>query len=89
MCVFRQGDYEGAYLVFPRYRVAIEAPDNSVVIADSNQLHGVSEITGEGTRYSCVCYCDRRLATKGPTGKPEKLIGVAGKKNASTLEEFL
>ena len=89
MCVFRQGDYDGAYLVFPRYRIAIEAPDNSVVIADSNQLHGVSEITGEGTRYSCVCYCDRRLATKGPTGKPEKLIGVAGKKNASTLEEFL
>ena len=89
MSCFREGEYEGAYLVFPRYGVAIDAPDNSVIIADSNQLHGVSEISGEGTRYSCVCYCDRRLATKGPTGKPEKLIGVAAKKTASNLEEFL
>ena len=34
MCVFREGDYDGAYLCFPLYGVAIDAPDNSVVIAD-------------------------------------------------------
>ena len=41
MCVFRQGDFSGAYLTFPRYGIAIDAPDNSVVIADSREIHGV------------------------------------------------
>ena len=54
MCVFRQGDYDGAFLTFPRYGVAIDAPDNSVVIADSLEVHGVTEITGNGERFSCV-----------------------------------
>ena len=31
MCVFRQGDYDGAFLTFPRYGVAVNIPDNSVV----------------------------------------------------------
>jgi hypothetical protein len=75
MCVFRKGQYDGAYLVFPRYGIAIDAPDNSIVIADSKELHGVSKIMGNGERFSCVAYCDVRTATKGPTGKKEKLIG--------------
>jgi head-tail adaptor len=75
MCVFRKGDYTGAYLVFPRYGIAIDAPDNSVLIADSRELHGVSDISGTGERFSCVAYCDVRTATKGPKGKSEKLIG--------------
>ncbi len=75
MCVFRKGDYNGANLVFPRYGIAINAPDNSVVIADSKELHGVSKISGNGERFSCVAYCDVRTATKGPSGKKEKLIG--------------
>ena len=74
MCVFREGDYTGAYLTFPRYGVAIDAPDNSVVIADSRQVHGVTEIHGTGQRFSCVAYCDNRLATKGVAGKSERLI---------------
>ena len=28
MSCFREGDYGGAYLVFPRYGIAIDAPDN-------------------------------------------------------------
>ena len=75
MCHFRDGDYTGAYLCFPRYGVAIDAPDNSVIIADSLELHGVTPIEGEGTRYTCVAYCDRRLATMGQLGKTPKLIG--------------
>ena len=75
MCHFRDGQYEGAYLTFPRYGVAIDAPDNSVIIADSLELHGVTPIKGEGTRYTCVAYCDRRLATMGQLGKTPKKIG--------------
>ena len=86
MCVFKNGDYDGAYLTFPRYRLAIDAPDNSVVIADSRQVHGVTPITGKGERFSCVAYCDNRLATKGVAGKSEKLIGKYAKNG--TLEGF-
>ena len=86
MCVFREGDYTGAYLTFPRYGVAIDAPDNSVVIADSLQIHGVTPISGKGERFSCVAYCDNRLATKGSKARTPKPIGKYAKPN--TLEEF-
>ena len=89
MCVFREGEYTGAYLTFPRYGIAIDAPDNSVVIADSRQVHGVTEIHGTGQRFSCVAYCDNRLATKGVAGKSERLIGKAAGKQTGNLEEFI
>ena len=87
MCHFRDGDYTGAYLTFPRYGVAIDAPDNSVIIADSLELHGVTPIKGEGTRYTCVAYCDRRLATMGQLGKTPKKIGRFS--DGGNLGEFL
>ena len=87
MCHFRDGEYEGAYLTFPRYKVAIDAPDNSVIIADSLELHGVTPIRGEGTRYTCVAYCDRRLATMGQLGKTPKKIGKYS--DGGTLGKFL
>ena len=54
MSCFREGDYDGAYLVFPRYGITIDAPDNSVIIADSNQVHGVTQIEGKDKRFTCV-----------------------------------
>jgi len=87
MCHFRDKEYEGAYLTFPRYKIAIDAPDNSVIIADSLELHGVTPIKGEGTRYTCVAYCDRRLATMGQLGKTPKMIGKYN--DGATLGEFL
>jgi len=89
MCVFRQGDFTGAYLTFPRYSVAIDAPDNSCVIADSRQVHGVTQIEGNGERFSCVAYCDNRLATIGAAGKSERLIGKYASKEIGNLETFL
>tara|TARA_Y100001973_G_C5200014_1_gene336914 strand:- start:2136 stop:3092 length:957 start_codon:yes stop_codon:yes gene_type:complete len=87
MCHFRDGEYTGAYLCFPRYGIAINAPHNSVIIADSLEFHGVTPIEGEGTRYTCVAYCDRRLATKGQLGKTVKKIGKYS--DNATLENFL
>ena len=76
MAVFREGPaYQGAYLLFPRYGIGIDAPDNSVVIAQSLEIHGVSPIRGNGVRLSCVAYCDNRLAELGAAGKPERKIG--------------
>ena len=87
MAHFRDGDYTGGYLVFPRYKLAIEFPDNCVIIGDSLELHGVSPVYGEGTRFSCIAYCDRRLATEGQMGKSIKKIGKNA--NIATLENFL
>jgi hypothetical protein len=65
MCVFRVGKYQGGYLVFPRWEVAIDAEDGDIILSDSSQLHGVSPIIGYGTRLSCVAHCDDGLATMG------------------------
>ena len=88
MNCFRDGDYSGAYLCFPRYGIAIDAPDNSVICADSSELHGVTYIKGNGTRYTTTAYCDNRLATQGAAGKPERLIGKVAKENENNLESF-
>ena len=89
MSCMRDGDYTGAYLTFPRYGIAIDAPDNSVIIADSNEVHGVTPIEGNGQRFTCVAYCDNRLATKGVAGKSERKIGRFAKNESGDLSEFL
>ena len=72
MCVFRVGKYKGAYLIFPRWEVAVDVDDGDIILANSSQIHGVSQIIGYGTRLSCVAYCDDGLATMGGLGKKEK-----------------
>ena len=89
MCLFRDGDYSGGFLAFPQFGVAIDAPDNSVLVADSNCVHGVSPISGNGQRFTCVAYTDRRLASMGVFGKGEKLIGKYAQKESGSLENFL
>ena len=76
----RDGDYEGAYLAFPRWAIGIDLPDNSVCIADSKSLHCVTPIRGSGQRFTTVCYTDLSTATIGALGKPERLIGRFAKK---------
>ena len=69
MCVFRIGDFGGAYLCFPRY--GLTSPDDGdVLIAET----GVTPIEGTGVRLSCVAYCDEHVATKGIGGKSENPI---------------
>tara|TARA_Y100001963_G_scaffold31351_1_gene43062 strand:- start:2113 stop:3114 length:1002 start_codon:yes stop_codon:yes gene_type:complete len=91
MCVFRLGNFGGAYLTFPRYGIAIEADDGDVLIADSNELHGVTKIEGDGIRLSCVAYCSTDVATKGQGGKSEKAIGQHASKyqEKGSLDSFL
>ena len=89
MCCFRQGDYEGAYLSFPRWRVGLDLPDNCVCIADSQSLHCVTDIRGSGQRFTTVAYTDRSCATLGHMGKSERLIGRFAKKEIGNLEEFI
>ena len=89
MCCFRQGDYEGAYLSFPRWGIGLDLPDNSVCIADSKSLHCVTHIRGSGQRFTTVAYTDRSCATMSSMGKSERLIGRFAKKESGSLEDFL
>ena len=89
MCCFRQGDYTGAYLSFPRWGIGLDLPDNSVCIADSKSLHCVTPIHGPGQRFTTVCYTDRSCATQGNMGKSERLIGRFAKNEVGSLEEFI
>ena len=89
MCAFRQGDYEGAYLSFPRWGVGLDLPDNCVCIADSQSLHCVTSIHGSGQRFTTVAYTDRSCATLGNMGKSERLIGRFAKKESGNLEDFI
>ena len=89
MCVFRQGDYEGAYLSFPRWSIGIDLPDNCVCIADSKSLHCVTPIRGAGQRFTTVCYTDLSAATIGNMGKSERLIGKFAAKESGDLSDFL
>ena len=86
MSCHRKGEYEGAYLSFPRWKIGINLPHNSVCIADSKSLHTVTPIRGEGTRYTTVCYTDKSCAT---VLKSERLIGKHAKKESGSLEDFL
>ena len=89
MSCHRQGDYEGAYLSFPRWGVGLDLPDNCVCIADSKSLHCVTPIRGAGQRFTTVCYTDLSAATIGNMGKSERLIGRFAKKEIGNLEGFL
>ena len=84
MAIFKEGQISGNYLVFPRYRIAIDRGDGDVVIGDSTQVHGVTPIVGDGVACHCICYVDKRLATVGERGRKEGFV----KKEVTTLENF-
>jgi hypothetical protein len=56
--------YGGCYLIFPRYRVAVDMRTGDVLLADVHEIHGNSPITGiRGTyeRISIVCYFRKQM----------------------------
>ena len=64
-------------------------PLESHGLADSNELHGVTQIKGEGVRHTCVAYCGSDVATKGVRGKTENPIGHHHRDKHGSLDEFL
>jgi hypothetical protein len=89
MSCHRDGDYEGAYLAFPRWGIGLDLPDNCVCVADSKSLHCVTPIRGSGQRFTTVCYTDLSTATIGNMGKSERLIGRFAKKEIANLDAFI
>jgi hypothetical protein len=54
MSVLSAGNYEGGYLVFPRYCVAVDMRDRDVVLADVHEWHGNTPIIGADGQYERV-----------------------------------
>jgi hypothetical protein len=59
MSVLRAGEYEGGFLCFPSYRVAVDMRTRDVLLADVHEWHGNTPIVGAAGGYervSCVFY---------------------------------
>jgi hypothetical protein len=68
MCVLSAGHYAGGFLVFPKYRVAVDVRDRDVLLADVHEWHGNTPIvrTEEGyERISVVLYYRRNMVHCG------------------------
>lgn len=85
LTVIEQGEYDGCYLVFPRYRVAVDLRTTDVLLCDVHEAHGNSPfvgIKGEYERLTAVLYFRKnmvkcrsraeevRLAQTRPAGTP-------------------
>lgn len=66
LTVIEVGDYEGGYLVFPRYRVAVNVREGDVLLNQSHKLyHGNSPIRKmqpDSKRISFVTYLKKKIA---------------------------
>lgn len=54
MSVLRAGHYAGGYLIFPKYRVAVDMRTRGVILADVHELHGNSPIVGIKSTYERI-----------------------------------
>jgi site-specific DNA-cytosine methylase len=59
--VFDEGTYKGGYFVSPRYRCAFKVGDGDVFVANSREVHGVTQLEGAGKRLSVVSYTKTNL----------------------------
>jgi hypothetical protein len=58
MSAIHAGTYDGFYLVFPKYKVAVDLRSRDVLLADVSEVHGNSPVQAKGawTRVSTVLY---------------------------------
>ncbi len=54
MSVLDAGEYEGGYLVFPKWRVAVDMRLGDVLLADVHEYHGNTAIIGIEGRYERI-----------------------------------
>lgn len=88
MSALRAGKYKGCYLIFPKYRVAVDMQTRDVCLADVHSWHGNSPLIGvEGMyeRLSTVLYYRAGMIDCG-TAKEEqeraKALGIRAGKGA-------
>lgn len=68
MTCMRKGNYKGGYLIFPKFRVAVNMTTGCICLANVHHLHGNSPmigIPGTYSRISLVCYFRERIGSCG------------------------
>ena len=56
LVVLENGEYTGAYTVFPEYGIAVDVRETDFLAMDVHTLHGNTEKVGDGHRMSLVSY---------------------------------
>lgn len=62
--VLRAGEFIGAHLVFPHYRVAVKIDTCDLLLFNSHHMHGNTPLIGkinQFERVSCVCYYREKM----------------------------
>ena len=68
MTALRAGKFDGCYLCFPQYRVAVDMQSTDILLADVHQWHGNTPLRGISPRYervSCVFYVREKMKNCG------------------------
>lgn len=79
LCAIRKGNYRGGYLIFPKYRVAVDMQTTDLLCCDVHEVHANDKMTGiPGTykRVSLVFYYRKLLASCG-TAEQEREKAIA------------
>jgi hypothetical protein len=86
MTALRAGRYEGCYLVFPKFRVAVDMRTRGVLMADVHQWHGNTPLIGRAGKFeriSCVFYYREKMGQCG-SAEQELARAKARKPNAGS-----
>lgn len=84
MAVLTNGDYSGCYLVFPRYRVAVNMRMGGVCLANVHEVHGNTPFIGAPgyERVSCIFYYREKMyECSTPAEEAERAKFFADKAN--------
>lgn len=56
LCVYREGHYDGAYLIMPEYRVAVDMQNTDILFMDVHHWHGNSAFRDMSEDYLRVAF---------------------------------
>ncbi|WP_449246051.1 hypothetical protein [Calycomorphotria hydatis] len=59
----RTTEFQGGFLVFPKYGIAVNIGHRDVLVMDAHQLHGNTQISGDPSgRFTLVCYLREKMS---------------------------
>lgn len=71
LCVYREGDYQGAYFCLPEYAVAIDMQNTDMLFVDVHRWHGNTPFRNESADYLRISfvmyYRENMIACKSPS----------------------
>lgn len=87
---FRQGELDGGWLCFPRYRIGVDLQDGDLILMDAHEWHGntpLELLSDDAERISVVCYYRTRMAECGSLTEEEQRRLELNEKRAIAVGE--